>query len=364
MKNFGLIHELRLSGVDWDTIKDTVDWFTDNDRKLYAGWLIGSNEGNNDSDIIKNATALQTIRLERKRLGIERSINNEQIRDITLHQAFTDRVVDSIDNRYSDFNIFPIIINPMFSTRSHIFAMGDYHYNGDTSYLNVLNTATEQILRVVEEKDLKEIILIEGGDTIDGASLRNSQLMSIKKGMVNQVIEVADAYIKMLVELSKYVKVKFYSVDSSNHTQLRNLGTKQNQLIEEDLMLVFNGLIEKALPNLDFTHDKEMFVDILGFNCFIAHSHEVRGNAIKYIKDVTSHRDRLIDFSFFFHRHHMETIDINSANGYDKKLFYVPALTNQLSQFEKQNNLSSQAGIGYYVLDENDGCIETRKLLV
>jgi len=363
MKNFNLIYELRMSGVSWEDIKSDIDWFTDNDRKVYSGWLLGQ-ESAEDSSLLKIAKQKQAIRISRKELGIERSINNEQIRDITLHQTFTNQVIDAIEDRYSGFEItqFPRDLFP--PTMAHIFAMGDYHWDGDIDDLDTLSRATTEILKVVEEKDLKEIIIIEGGDTIDGASLRNSQLMSIKKGMVNQVIEVADAYIKMIVELSKYVKVKFYSVDSSNHTQLRNLGTKQNQLIEEDLMLVFNKLIEKALPDLDFTHDTEMFVDILGFNCFIAHSHEVRGNAIKYIKDVTSHRDKLIDFSFFFHRHHMETIDINSANGYDKKLFYAPALTTQLSQFEKQHNLSSQAGLGYYVLDEDKGCVETRKLVV
>lgn len=41
MKNFNLIHELRLSGVSWEDIKDDIEWFTDNDRKLYSGWILG-----------------------------------------------------------------------------------------------------------------------------------------------------------------------------------------------------------------------------------------------------------------------------------------------------------------------------------
>ena len=102
----------------------------------------------------------------------------------------------------------------------------------------------------------------------------------------------------------------------------------------------------------------------MGFECYIAHSHEVKGNAIKYIKDVVSHRNRLVDYAFFGHRHHQETIDINSANGYDKKLFYCPSLSTKLSQFEQQHNLSSQAGVGYYVIETGKGHIESRKLMV
>ena len=363
MKNFNRIHELRLSGVSWEDIKSDIEWFTDNDRKVYTGWLLGQDTVE-DSNLLKLAKQKQAIRVSRKELGIERAINNEQIRDITLHQTFTKQVIDAISNKYADFNIEPRLDFLNTQINANIFALGDFHYTGDESELEVIERATASIVSVVQEKNLSEIYLLEMGDTIEGATLRASQLFGIKSGMVNQVITVADAYIKMITELSKYTNVKFFSVDSSNHTQLRNLGTKQNNLIEEDLMLVFNKIIETALPNLDFTHDKEMFVDILGFECFIAHSHEVRGNAIKYIKDVSSHRNRLIDYSFFGHRHHMETIDINSGQGYDKQLFYVPALTTKESQYEKQFNMSSQAGIGYYVLEEGKGCVETRKLVV
>ncbi len=361
MKNFGLIHEMRLQGIDWQTIKDTVGWFTDNDRKVYVGWLLGQEE-TEDNQLLKYAKIKSNIRISRKELGIERSINNEVVRDIALHQTFTNQVLDAIAMKYADFEI---VDRPeIYRESTHIFTLGDFHYNGDTTYLEVLNRATREIIKVIKEKNLQEIVLMELGDTFEGASLRNSQLMGIKKGMVQQVIEVADAYIKLIKYLSEFVKVKFYSVDSSNHTQLRNLGTKQNQLIEEDLMLVFNRIIETALPNLDFTHDKEMFPVIQGFTCFITHSHEAKGNAIKYIKDVQTHRDILIDFSFFGHRHHKESIDINSGFGYDKMLLFVPSLCTQQSQFEKQNNLSSTAGVGYYVLQKYNGLVEERKLKV
>ena len=356
-----VIHELREQGIDWDTIYDTIPNCTDNDRKLYYGYKLGLEE-ENDSSLLKHAKTLQTIRVERKKLGVERSINNEQVRDIALHQTFTDQVLDAVNVKYKDFEI---VERPeIYREEAHIFTLADFHFDGDETYLEVLNRATREIIKVIKEKNLQEIYLFELGDTLEGASLRNSQLMGIKKGMVMQTMMVADAYIKLIGYLSEFVTVKFYSVDSSNHTQLRNLGTKQNQLIEEDLMIIFNKIIETALPNLDFTHDKEMFPIIKGFTFFIAHSHEARGNAIKYIKDVQTERSVLIDYSVFGHRHHMESIDINSGIGYDKKLLFVPSLSTKASQFEKQNNLSSQAGVGYYVFKEGKGLVEERKLQV
>ena len=361
-----MIHELREQDIDWETIHETVG-SADVDRKAYYGFLMGLEE-DTQPNLVKHAKTLQNIRKAKKMLGIERSINNEEIRDIALHQTFTKQVLDAIDSKYEDFHIDKIVNKSKGNVRAYVIAMGDLHFQGDKDTLYVLKRATEEIIGVIEENNIEHLYIIEGGDTIEGASLRVSQLMAIKSGMVNQVLEVADAYIKMLTTLSKHVAITFISVDSSNHTQLRNLGTKQNQLVEEDLMLVFNRIIELALPNLDFIHDKEVFVDICGYECFIAHSHEVKGSAIKYLKDVVMHRDRLIDFAFFFHRHHQETIDINSVNDdfnkYDKKLFYAPALTTQLSQYELQHNMSSLAGVGYYVFEEGKGHIQSRKLVV
>lgn len=362
-----LIHELREQGVDWESIHDTLG-SNDVDRKAYYGYQMGLEEESEDN-LIKMAKTLQNIRKSKKMLGIERSINNEEIRDIALHQTFTLQVLQAIENRYSEFTLKEwCFSNPNEFNKHHIFSVADFHYNGDISTLDTIKRATGEIIRVIEEKGLTEIYLVELGDTIDGATLRNSQLMVIKKGMVDQVLDVADAYIKMIVELNKYVNVKFISVDSSNHTQIRNLGTKQNGLIEEDFMKIFNRFIEIALPDLEFIHDKELFVNIGGFEFFIAHGHEAKGNALAYIKAVSTHRNKLIDYTLFGHRHHLEVVDINSAisstKKYDKQLLFSPALTTQLSQYEKQNNMSSMEAVGYFVIDESKGLVECRKLIV
>ena len=136
MKDFSLIHELRLQGVEWDIIKDSVEWFTDNDRKVYAGWLLGKEENNNtNNDIVKNAKTLQSIRLARKGLGIERAINNEQIRDIALYQSFNYQMINAIEKKYDTLDFNDIKVENKSKEKAHIFTLADFHYKGDETQL-------------------------------------------------------------------------------------------------------------------------------------------------------------------------------------------------------------------------------------
>jgi|LGOV01.1.fsa_nt_gb hypothetical protein len=366
MRDYNLIHDLREGGIDWNTIAETIEWFTDNDRKVYAGWLLGQEE-NNNFDLIKQAKKSQAIRLASKNLGLERAINNEQIRDISLHQTFTKQVLDAIENRYTEFDIGDSSpswnIDKINEKQHHIFTTADFHYSGDVDYLDVIKVATEKITGVIRENNIPHIYLFELGDIIEGASLRTSQLMGVKSGMVNQVLDVADAYIKMISKLSEYADVSFFSVDSSNHTQLRNLGTKQNQLVEEDLMLVFNNIIRKALPMLDMTTGDDIYTEIGGYKFFLTHGHLIK-NKEKFMEKISADRNILIDYTFAGHFHHTIEMDLHSACGYDKKVFYVPALQTKFSGYEKDFNMSSLAGVGYYVFEEGKGHTQSRKLVV
>lgn len=358
-----LVHELREQGVGWESVKDTIAGFTDNDRKLYYGYKKGL-ESKEDSDLVKHAKTLQKIRLSRKRLGVERSINNEQIRDITLHKTFTDQVIEEIKNYAIEFNYVreSNITHYDKNDERHIFVLSDLHYDGNDYILDTLNLAYNAIMDVVEEYDLKHIVLVELGDTVEGASLRTSQLMAVKSGMVQQVIKVAKAYVELIQKLlDNGIDVEMYSVDSSNHTQLRQLGTKQNQLVEEDLMLVFNGFIELALPHLNFIHSEELLIDMLGFNFHLSHGHLIKGKPSNYYDDLQSDRGYLIDFAFYGHRHHKIDMDWHSKGGYDSMIFQVPALAPHTTSYEKDKNLSSCSGVGYYRFNKS-GFAESRKL--
>ena len=356
---FELIHELRESGLNWDEID-----VTDTLRKKYYGWLEARQEEETQDTLEKNAKTLHAIRLARKELGIERSINNEQIRDLAIHKIMSKEVLDAISK------LTPIKIKehkPHKSERKEfIIAMGDLHYNGDDDEgFDALDEAFWQLSDFVQENGIKEIHLFEMGDVIEGASLRTSQLMGVKKGMVQQVIEVAEAYATHLSDLSQHTKVNFYSVDSSNHTQLRTLGTKQNEIVEEDLMLVFNNYIRTRLPKLNMTTGQDIITKINGFDIYISHGHLMKKKE-GYIDSVAAQRRQNIDYGFFGHFHHKRDIDLyrveDGQRVYDKKVFYVPALNTHDSSFERDRLLSSVSGFAIYEVDKRSGIQKSWKV--
>ena len=357
---FELIHELRESGLEWNEIG-----VTDTTRKKYYGWLEARKDEEAQSTLESSARTLHAIRLARKELGIERSINNEQIRDLALHKLMNKEVLDAISK------LKPIKIKEHKphkpEKKEFIIAMGDLHYDGNEENLGNLDNAFWEIDDVIDENDIKVLHLFEMGDVIEGASLRNSQLMGVKKGMVQQVIDVAEEYANHLAELSKKVKIKFYSVDSSNHTQLRTLGTKQNEIVEEDLMLVFNNYIRARLPKLEMVTGQDILTQINGFDIYIAHGHLMKKKE-GFIDSIASQRKTNIDYGFFGHYHHKRDIDLYQIKDeknnrlYDKKVFYIPALTTHESTFERDRLLSSVSGFAVFEVDKTYGIMKSWKV--
>lgn len=363
-----LIHELRQQGIEWETIHDTLG-SADVDRKAYYGYLMGL-EDSGEADLIKQAKTLQAIRLSRKVLTAERSINNDQIRDLAAKQLFDKQLQDAIlkDRKDVKLRSRSVAERDNGSQRAHIFTISDYHYDGDAEQLKEdFALIRDKIIKEVKERHLTHIHLVELGDLVDGAALRVSQLRKIKAGIVTQIIEVSRAYVQLIESLLEYVDITLMILESSNHTQLRSFGTKQNELADEDMMRVFTEYMKTAFAKqkgISIINGEDLLVKILNFNFFFGHGHLIRGKS-GYLEKLQSDRNVIIDYGFFGHFHHSRDIDLHSTGAYDKKVFYVPSCDRRdRSDYEKDNNLSSMPAIGYYEFDSEDGHFLTRKILL
>ncbi len=364
---YKIIEGLRDKGYTWDEVKEYMNDLLGEEktesayRKPYAAYKKGQEDSVDKVDLEER---LQKIRLGKKELSIERSINNEQIRDLAIRNVISEKIQSAIEP-YKKPN-GPKEKEPQVFIEENMkvisYFLSDLHYDGsfDLNHtMNVIyNSIANDILKKKKQGVFTGVISInELGDVIEGASLRTSQLMGIKKGMVEQIIEVANAYSDLLYRLysNKWLdvdRIYFTTVTSSNHTQLRQLGTKQNELIEEDLMLVFAKFIEKRFENLNnirIDYEEKPTVPVNHFpsnnsrgkQMLLAHGHAGinLNNLEQSVYKQEFYKNLNHKFFAFGHYHHYREIDL-SNEGERKKVFLIPSISPKQTDYEKTKMLS------------------------
>jgi len=296
-------------------------------------------------------------RLQKQYLSYERSRNHEDVKALTVRTIFSEELRAAIKKKKATVKFIQ-------DTRDggedeFIFVTTDFHYNGDESLLGHLAQVYAHIIAKQKEHKFKRIKLLELGDTIDGGSLRTSQLMAIKKGMVFQILDVSKVYADMLEKLSKKMQVEFYCITSSNHTQLRPLGTNRNELVEEDLMHVFAEYISVTLKNnrnVKVHAADDFIIPITAqHKMFVAHGHLIGNKKEGYLQEVAYHRGVAFEYGLFGHFHHYREVTLYEGAGCNKKVFYAPSMSTTESGYERDKNMSSHAGILMMVFNHKRG---------
>ena len=353
--DFLKIEELRDMGYTWDEVKNELSWFTDTDRKQYYGFKKGMELYEQRFSETRFTKREQNLRLERKVLGLERSVNNEQIRDMALHQTLSNQLKKALLD-LPKLDIFEPEKVEEPTDKNYMFWMSDEHHDGDKDkFASILNISYSRIVEQIKEKGMERITLVIGGDVVEGAgNLRPSQAQAVRSGIIKQIMEASAMYADFLRELSKHAHLNVIIITSSNHTQLRLMGSKQNELVEEDLMAVFAQYLKGVLPDLHIVAEKQPTIKISGYICKLLHGHTVKKKSFEdELAEISSYENRLIDFLFLGHFHHYEEREISVGQGmrYDKKVFLMPALAQDKSNFEHDRKLSNVPGLGMIEFD-------------
>lgn len=304
-----------------------------------------------------NSEEKRKLRLVKQYLAYERARNHEDIKSLATKTMLTDQVLAAVKTKKPRvrFKTGKTVV----TKDEYVFVTSDFHYNGDEGLLQDLGKVYAHIVAKQKEHGFKRIKLIELGDTIDGGSLRTSQLMAIKKGMVFQIIDVSKVYGEMLQKLSELMEVEFYCVTSSNHTQLRPLGTNRNELVEEDLMHVMAEYIRKAMSGnerVKVVAGDDFVVDVTPkHKMFVAHGHLIGNKKEGYLQELAYHRGLKLEYGLFGHFHHYREVTLYAGEGCNKKVFYAPTMSTVESNYERDRNMSSQAGILMMVFNEKRG---------
>ena len=338
-------------------------------RKPYRAYKQGVKDSVTEDELTSKMYELEK---KKKQISIERSIARADVRDVGIREMFYESIADSVSN-------LPALPKPQeikFRKKNihddYIIALGDYHYKGDKDKLiKDMRKVEREIVEFIVEKGAKEVTILELGDTIDGGSLRPSQLMALKLGMVDQSIDVAEAISNLLSNIQKRTGafINFGIVTSSNHTELRPLNTKRKELVEEDMMKVIAQFIELRLKDekhISITKDKHIMFQN-GRNKFVV-GHGDTGNMtpnklIEYSKSIDSYYRYNADFFIFGHYHHYLETTLNTNDGKDRKAFLNPSLGGGVDFYEERNLLGGQGGFTIMTFDDS-GHKETKHVKV
>lgn len=374
--DYELIFELYDKGLSWDEIKDELPWFTDTDRKKFYGYKEAMESMTEKLAEGRLAQRQQNIRIERKVLGYERSINNEQIRDIALSKTLSNQLKQALKEEVPIKLSKPSFFISDIDKRHFVLTTADLHHDGDEKELRlVFQEALDEAANFIKDNKVKKLTLVEMGDLIEGAgNLRASQAQAVRAGMVTQMVQAMKAYAEFIKELSKLVHLNLVIITSSNHTQLRLMGSKQNELVEEDLMLTFAEYIAGRFPDLKIVADKAPNIKIGYYNVKFIHGHTVKSKqqAETEIQNLSAYTGEEIDYLVMGHYHHLRMINILEAEksgesgfrvNYDKSVIFVPSMDRKTrSTFEEDRKLSSAPGLGLLEFDYEEGLVTVRKL--
>lgn len=366
-----------MKGIDWNKVYDFIDenkplmtWkeLTDKlNRKykvdlaestyrkpytIYKRGLECAYKNGSEQEIIRISNARLKLKIEQQITQKEKYQANEVIKKLSTYELFNREVIENIQKGYP--TIKEIKLNKI-SKEFYMVCLGDLHYKGYEDLNIIFSEVLSLIIEKQKELKFKHIIIAELGDTTEGATIRPSQLLAIKKGMIDQVLDVAKYYSEFLTELSKKCKITFLCVTRSNHTQLRNLGTKRDEIPTEDTMKVLAEYIKARVENnsnIKIITDDIIFYKNNNINFMFEHGHQQDVNKKNYAEVKQTRENIHIDYLISGHIHHYSEQVIQDNENFNMKRITCPKMCLEETEYEKRFNFSSKPAILFCTFNE------------
>lgn len=341
---------------------------------LQAGWNLMPPDSNNksvDDKIAKlrserrknQATAIELNRLNRQHDRFELFYNN--IRDaipVLPVPRFTYKSTESTNNTQE---------NEYLLTIADIHAGANFKSENNEYSLSIceqrFNKLLNKMIEYVQSNDITKLNILELGDTIQGLIHINDVKIN-ETSVVEAVVYVSKLLAQFLNELSDYCSIDYYHVPSANHTQMRCLGTKANELASEDLEYIIANYIKDSLvnnPNVcvhtNFGHEY-IEVPIYNFNIIALHGHQIK-NVNGSIKDLSFIKHKLYDYVILGHYHAVNNTTVAEGISNDVEVLVCPSFIGS-DIFADKIMRGSKAACSIFTFDADKGHIRTDKIIL
>lgn len=363
--------------LTWEDIRDLINKQTGDNygestyRKWWSAFSNGVEYGKTSAI---NGEALNE--LEVKKIEAETAVKkvqavkveyNKILREDARTKLMWDMVKESIEKLPTpDFQFDNFHVQE--SEKVGILSFGDVHFGKCFESIN--NSYNEELakqsmqellhetLNIVNQQGFGHIHVINGADSIEGMSLRVSQLQSISMGFIDQTIKFSKFIAAWLNELSKYVKITYHHVPASNHSQIRPFNSSRSEFVSEDLEKVIMNYVHDVLalnPNVDVPiYETDIVkIDVLGYNVWALHGHQLKGKK-NAIRDLSLLHRTFIDYLYVAHFHHAGSFTVGEGVDNDIELIQIPSVMGA-DEYSDSLMTGAKAGALFSVFERGKG---------
>lgn len=367
--------------IDWCEIKDkyNIQCSADTIRKAsttifgghYRKKIEDAPESNLDlkiSELREERIKLQTVNLENSRM--DRSEYRQK-----LYYEYVGKAISTLP--LPEFK--PLLNTSQKTNHMHyLLTIADIHYGAFFKTMNneySIEIALQRFydlynntISFIKKNSLNTLYIASLGDSIQGI-LRMSDIKLNDSTVVKSVVEISRIIANFLNQLSAYVNIEYYHVPFANHTQLRPLGSKANELPREDLEYVIGNYIMDLLRdnkhvNIHLANEKEagICIDIPGSTVYAMHGHQIK-NLDSAIKDLSGLKREFIDCLILGHYHGGKEIPSGEGVYNDTEVLVSPSFVGS-DPYSDSLFKGSKASVKIYGFDEIYGHTETYKFIL
>ena len=270
----------------------------------------------------KIAEQYRELQKERYKLQTEKLEYNRWLREDARDEMFEEKVIETLI-KYSSVTNPPKPIEVTHGKRAGVLCLADCHFGKEYKiyglFDEVINEYSPEIfysrmeqiysetLEQIEKENLTVLHIYNLGDSVEGF-IRNSQLWSLRWGVIDSATIFGNYMGDWLRKLSEKVSVIYHQTDG-NHDELRLLDGKKGQhLCESAGKIVKNCIALKNEGNRNFKYVENktglIFENICGYNILGIHGE------VKDLKRAISDFDNIygtkISYLIAGHKHHAE----------------------------------------------------------
>lgn len=311
---------------------------------------------------------LQTSNIERNR--IDRSVSRQE-----MYYEYVGNAITSLP--LPEFNPFPIE-NKEGETIEYLVALSDMHYGATFKSENNeyspdiardrLVYLTEELVQFTQKNKIGKLNIVCLGDVLQGL-IHLTDLKINDSTVVKSCVEICRLIAMMLNTLSAYTQIEYYHVPSANHTQIRALGARANELMDEDLEYLIGNYIKdlcrdnkRINVHLASEGKQYLIIPVNGYDVIAMHGHQIK-NIENSIKDISMMRREFTDYLLLGHLHAGKQIVAHEGCCNDSEVLVAGSFVGSDSYSDSLFK-GSKASVSIYGFDYVYGHTETYKIIL